>query len=108
MRHRPFRKVRSMTEKSFTQRPDLSVAQIAALRHRMISSAFSNLTLTFTGAVADFEPMPMTGRVHKALGTIIQATVPNVSVGEIVELHNDSDATLLLAECVGFLDKMAL
>src|SRR5690606_10189809 len=78
------------------------------LRRRMINSVFSNMTLSFAEAVAEFEPSPMTGRVHKALGTIIQATVSNVSVGEIVELYNENDPTPLLAECVGFLDRMAL
>lgn len=55
-----------------------------------------------------FEPFPMTGRVHKALGTILQASVPDIRVGELVELQSPGAEAPLLAECVGFSDHLAL
>jgi type III secretion protein N (ATPase) len=97
-----------MTDGPAIATPDMSMAEIEGLRRRMISSLFSNVKLSFAEAIAQFEPLPMMGRVHKALGTIIHATVSNICVGEMVELINENDSTPLLAECVGFLDKMAL
>lgn len=58
--------------------------------------------------VSGFEPYVVTGRVRKVVGTIIHAAVPNVQVGEIVELVTRSTGHRLLAECVGFLDEEAL
>jgi type III secretion protein N (ATPase) len=55
-----------------------------------------------------FEAFTLTGRVRKVVGTIIHASVPNVQVGEIVELVTRSNGTRLMAECVGFLDQEAL
>lgn len=57
---------------------------------------------------AAFDPYAVTGRVRKVVGTIIHASVPNVQVGEIVDLITRQTAQRLAAECVGFLDDEAL
>lgn len=88
--------------------PDMSVAEIDSTRRRIIGAALDGMTCSLAKAVGQFEPFPMTGRVHRALGTIIHASIPGVAIGEIVELHNEGAAAPLLAECVGFLDKLAL
>jgi type III secretion protein N (ATPase) len=59
-------------------------------------------------AAASFEPFPLVGRVRKVVGTIIHAAVPDVEVGEIVELHTRATGVRLFAECVGFLNDEAL
>ncbi len=46
--------------------------------------------------------------MRKVVGTIIHASVPDIQVGEIVELRNRSAGTGLMAECVGFLNEEAL
>ncbi|MEN3386718.1 MAG: synthase in type secretion protein [Hyphomicrobiales bacterium] len=58
--------------------------------------------------VSNFQAFNLTGRVRKVVGTIIHAAVPDVQVGEIVELYTRSNGTRLLAECVGFLNEEAL
>ena len=55
-----------------------------------------------------FAAYGVTGRVRKVVGTIIHASVPDVQVGEIVELVTRSTGARLFAECVGFLDDEAL
>src|SRR5690606_39186701 len=82
--------------------------EIASMRRRMIDATFRAATRSAAGAIRQFEPFPVTGRVHKALGMIIQASIPEIGIGEIVELHNAGAASPLLAECVGFLDRHAL
>jgi type III secretion protein N (ATPase) len=57
---------------------------------------------------SSFEAFNLTGRVRKVVGTIIHAAVPDIQVGEIVELYTRSNGTRLLAECVGFLHEEAL
>lgn len=71
--------------------------------------------MRFPGFIADlktrvtsFEPFHLTGRVRKVVGTIIHAAVPDVQIGEIVELYTRSNGSSLLAECVGFLQEEAL
>ena len=82
-----------------------SVAGLVSRRREIIAKAFTNFV---NGASHRFEPFPMTGRVNKALGTIIYASIPGVSIGEIVELHSGGSSRPLLAECIGFLDRQAL
>ncbi|RVU11953.1 type III secretion system ATPase SctN [Methylobacterium oryzihabitans] len=55
-----------------------------------------------------FTAFGLTGRVRKVVGTIIHASVPDVQVGEIVELVTRATGLRLSAECVGFLDDEAL
>ncbi|MBT9288737.1 type III secretion system ATPase SctN [Hyphomicrobiaceae bacterium 22] len=58
--------------------------------------------------VGEFRPFGLTGRVRKVVGTIIHASVPEIQVGEIVELYTRQTGGRLMAECVGFLDDQAL
>ncbi|TPQ48676.1 EscN/YscN/HrcN family type III secretion system ATPase [Prosthecomicrobium hirschii] len=58
--------------------------------------------------VGEFRPFGLTGRVRKVVGTIIHASVPEIQVGEIVELYTRQTGARLMAECVGFLDDQAL
>ncbi|KAB0676890.1 EscN/YscN/HrcN family type III secretion system ATPase [Aureimonas leprariae] len=58
--------------------------------------------------VERFTAFGVTGRVRKVVGTIIHAAVPEIQIGEIVELHNRQSGVRLFAECVGFLDEEAL
>jgi ATP synthase in type III secretion protein N len=57
---------------------------------------------------SDYTPFAIAGRVRKVVGTIIHAAVPDVVVGEIVELRTPGAETRLFAECVGFLNEEAL
>ena len=87
----------------------LSLSAIASKRREMIENAFSTVVNMRGGELSRrAEPFPMTGRVHKALGTIIHASIPDVSIGEIVELQSEGSSPPLLAECIGFLDRHAL
>lgn len=61
-----------------------------------------------SAGLAAFQPYSATGRVRKVVGTIIHAAVPEIQVGEIVELFTRASNTRLLAECVGFLNEEAL
>ena len=97
-----------MSDDASTAKPDMPVAEIGAVRRKLISATFDNMKTVFNEAVEQFEPFELTGRVHKALGTIIHASIPGVSIGEIVELRNSNEQRRLLAECVGFLDRVAL
>lgn len=97
-----------MTDTASPAAPDMSVYETAAVRRKLISAALDNMRVVFMEGAEQFEPYEMTGRVHKALGTIIHASIPGVSIGEIVELRNGNEQRQLLAECVGFLDRAAL
>lgn len=84
-----------------------SLPTLVSRRRRMIAEAFAGCA-NARDLARDFEPFPMVGRVNRALGTILQASVPDVSIGEIVELHSEGSSRPLLAECIGFLDSQAL
>jgi len=87
--------------------PGLSA--LASSRREMIAQAFTNIVnMRASKSFNRAQPFPMTGRVHKALGTIIHASIPDVSIGEIVELHSGGSSPPLLAECIGFLHRHAL
>lgn len=58
--------------------------------------------------IGTYEAFNLTGRVRKVIGTIIHAAVPDVQVGEIVQLYTRSSGARLMAECVGFVNEEAL
>src|SRR5262249_2037733 len=86
----------------------LEVSPIYTARVERIKSRLSGLIVDLESRIASFEPFQLTGRVRKVVGTIIHAAVPDVQIGEIVELYTRSNGTSLLAECVGFLNEEAL
>jgi flagellum-specific ATP synthase len=49
------------------------------------------------------EPMPMTGRVVRTVGLLVESKGPRAQVGELCELHSDQGPPLML-EVVGFRD----
>lgn len=83
-------------------------AQILEARRERIRRRAPALVSDVEQQLRGFEAFTLTGRVRKVVGTIIHASVPNVQVGEIVELVTRSNGTRLMAECVGFLDQEAL
>ena len=83
-------------------------AALARERSTRIANRIASFGRTLSGCVDGFAPFALAGRVRKVVGTIIHASVPDVQVGEIVELHNRSTGARLMAECVGFLAEEAL
>jgi type III secretion protein N (ATPase) len=81
---------------------------IDAARRDHIGARLPEIVLGLEKRIAGFEAFHLTGRVRKVVGTIIHAAVPDVQVGEIVELYTRSNGSRLLAECVGFLNEEAL
>lgn len=79
-----------------------------ALRRERIAGCLDRLPGALLSSVEGFAPFRLTGRVRKVVGTIIHAAVPDVQIGEIVELYNRSSGSRIFAECVGFLDAEAL
>ena len=49
------------------------------------------------------EPMPMTGRVVRTVGLLVESRGPRAQIGELCELHSDQGPPLML-EVVGFRD----
>jgi ATP synthase in type III secretion protein N len=88
--------------------PNLDAETIQAARRARIRSRLPALVADLAGRLKSFEPFSLTGRVRKVVGTIIHATVPDVQVGEIVELYTRFNSVRLMAECVGFLNEEAL
>jgi type III secretion protein N (ATPase) len=88
--------------------PAFEGATIQSARRARIKSRLPDFIADLGSRVATFEPFHLTGRVRKVVGTIIHAAVPDVQVGEIVELYTRSNGSSLLAECVGFLQEEAL
>jgi type III secretion protein N (ATPase) len=86
--------------------PDLDA--VVLHRRERIAACLDRLPDALLSSVEGFAPFGLTGRVRKVVGTIIHAAVPDVQVGEIVELYNRSSGSRIFAECVGFLDTEAL
>lgn len=84
------------------------VAALLAERQIRIGERLQRFCKALTARVDDFQAYGVTGRVRKVVGTIIHAAVPEIQVGEIVELYTRSSGSRLLAECVGFLAEEAL
>ncbi|WP_315901477.1 type III secretion system ATPase SctN [Prosthecodimorpha staleyi] len=77
-------------------------------RKNRIRAALKRMPAVLDERVGEFRPFGLTGRVRKVVGTIIHASVPEIQVGEIVELYTRQTGGRLMAECVGFLDDQAL
>ncbi len=84
------------------------IESLRADRRRRIGGRIEALPARLRSDLEGFVPYLLTGRVRKVVGTIIHAAVPDVQVGEIVELYNRNSGSRLLAECVGFLNEEAL
>ena len=85
-----------------------AVARERAERAERIRARLGRVLPEVATRAAAFDPYAVTGRVRKVVGTIIHASVPDVQVGEIVELITRQTGLRLFAECVGFLDEEAL
>ncbi len=83
-------------------------AAVARERAERIRARLGRVLPEVATRAAAFDPYAVTGRVRKVVGTIIHASVPDVQVGEIVELITRQTGLRLFAECVGFLDEEAL
>ena len=77
-------------------------------RMQRIREWMPKFSASMRNRVEDFSGFSLTGRVRKVVGTIIHAAVPDIQVGEIVELINRAAGSRLMAECVGFLNEEAL
>jgi type III secretion protein N (ATPase) len=88
--------------------PSFEGTTIQSARRARIRQRLPGFIADLGSRVANFDPYHLTGRVRKVVGTIIHAAVPDVQVGEIVELYTRSNGSSLLAECVGFLQEEAL
>ncbi|MGI6244196.1 MAG: type III secretion system ATPase SctN [Pseudochelatococcus sp.] len=86
--------------------PDL--ASLFAQREKRLAGWPESFVARLAGGAGAFAPYTATGKVRKVVGTIIHASVPEIQVGEIVELFTRSNGMRLLAECVGFLNDEAL
>lgn len=88
--------------------PQLDLARLARDRLARIGAGPAAMVRAASERAIRFDPFILTGRVRKVVGTIIHAAVPDVQVGEIVELLTRQTGARLLAECVGFLNEEAL
>jgi type III secretion protein N (ATPase) len=89
-------------------RAAVSIDEVAGDRLRRIDVLRAQLPRRFAASIAGFTPYQLTGKVRKVVGTIIHAAVPDIHIGEIVELYTRSNRARLFAECVGFLSEEAL
>jgi type III secretion protein N (ATPase) len=87
---------------------DAGAAAVRDERAARIGARLGRLNQELAARVNTFQPYAATGRVRKVVGTIIHAAVPEIQVGEIVELYTRASGARLLAECVGFLNEEAL
>ncbi|WP_281353087.1 type III secretion system ATPase SctN [Aureimonas leprariae] len=88
--------------------PGPDARELADERRQRIGTALGGFAGRLATEVERFTAFGVTGRVRKVVGTIIHAAVPEIQIGEIVELHNRQSGVRLFAECVGFLDEEAL
>lgn len=84
------------------------IAAIYAERSDRVAMRLNRFSSRLAEHSTAFLPYTATGKVRKVVGTIIHASVPEIQVGEIVELFTRSNGSRLLAECVGFLSDEAL
>ena len=91
-----------------TDLSDNSLEILERARMQRIREWMPKFSASMRNRVNDFTGFSLTGRVRKVVGTIIHAAVPDIQVGEIVELINRSAGSRLMAECVGFLNEEAL
>src|SRR5262245_3626826 len=84
------------------------VETIEAERTARISARVDRFGKELADRIDAFQPYAAAGRVRKVVGTIIHAAVPEIQVGEIVELYTRATGAHLFGECVGFLNEEAL
>lgn len=88
--------------------PPRELTAIIEQRDELINARLQRFSERMGERSNTFFPYTATGKVRKVVGTIIHASVPEIQVGEIVELFTRSSGARLLAECVGFLSDEAL
>jgi len=91
-----------------TAGPSTDDQALAGERRRRIGERLDRFLRRLDRQVEQVFPFGIVGRVRKVVGTIIHAAVPQIRIGEIVELVNRDPGSRLLAECVGFLHDEAL
>lgn len=88
--------------------PPRELTAIFEQRNELVAARLERFGQRMSERSSSFFPYTATGKVRKVVGTIIHASVPEIQVGEIVELYTRSTGIRLLAECVGFLSDEAL
>lgn len=84
------------------------LANAVDVRRAFIDRHLDQFIPNLSVAIEDFDPFVVSGRVTKVFGTIVHATIANVKIGEIVNLHNRISGHRLSAEVVGFVNSEAL
>ncbi|SHM34383.1 FliI/YscN family ATPase [Phytopseudomonas punonensis] len=67
-----------------------------------MNAPLRDLLPTLSARLADAQPRPLRGRIRSIRGTLIQASVPNVGIGELCRLSDPASGRVLTAEVVGF------
>lgn len=90
--------------------PDVLSERVSIRAERMarLARGPAGVAKAIAATVGPIEVHRAVGRVRRVVGTIIQAAVPDIQVGEIVELVTRQSGARLMAECVGFLEDEAL
>ena len=74
----------------------------------MPQTSFDYIGKVLDDAVRHVQLFEIHGQVLEVTGALIRAVVPGVKVGELCYLSNDSGADRMMAEVIGFEDKMTL
>ena len=67
-----------------------------------MNAPLADLLPTLGARLAEAQPRPLRGRIRSIRGTLIQASVPNVGIGELCRLSDPASGRVLTAEVVGF------
>ncbi|TIU79942.1 MAG: EscN/YscN/HrcN family type III secretion system ATPase, partial [Mesorhizobium sp.] len=73
-----------------------------------IESRLASIVPNLRSGLRDDASRPRKGRVRRATGTVIHATVEEVRIGEICELVDPRTGTATKAEVVGLMDDMVI
>lgn len=72
------------------------------------ATPFSQALPRLRQRLRETELRPLKGRIVRVIGTLIQATAPEVRLGEVCELHDPQTSRRLLAEVIGLSDGLTL
>ncbi|UCJ17174.1 FliI/YscN family ATPase [Pseudomonas sp. MM211] len=67
-----------------------------------MNAPLNDLLPTLSARLDDAQPRPLRGRIRSIRGTLIQASVPDVGIGELCRLSDPASGRVLTAEVVGF------
>ena len=77
--------------------------------HEVRTSVSGGLSLdTYLAQIEKLEPAPISGRVVRVIGLIVESTGPRARIGELCELRGDEGGPPLPMEVVGFRDGRVL